>query len=163
MDNIRDQLREMWQFLVEHNRQLSVFPPDDPNGDALKSRHRVALAVWVAAGHLSAPVAERLEIAFDQVVSHLCNSMSLCYIIYPMEAFPRGDLLARLEALEDVQTGLDTGVVDQVRVSIGRDMAFFQGLSADKCLDALWHSGEIPVDQETHTAACFLTELLSEE
>lgn len=166
MDDMRVQLKEMWQFLTEHSGQFDVFPKDDRQGDAFKARHRAALDGLIAAGALSAPVAERLQVAFDEAVLHTWHSQALCYMMTPMEAFPRGDLLARARALGELEAGLDAEqmlAVALARAALERDMAFFQGKSKDKQLAALWQSGEIPVDQETHAAAQFLAGLLSEE
>jgi hypothetical protein len=163
MDDMRGQLKELWQFLAEHNGQFDVFPQDDRQGDAFKSRHRAVLDALVAEGTLSIPVTERLQVAFDEAVLHIWHSQALCYMMYPMEAYPRDDLLVRAKMLEDVETGLDIEVVDQARAAIERDMAFFQGKPKGKQLSALWQSGEIPVDRETHAAAQFLAELFIEE
>lgn len=163
MDDMRGQLREMWQFLVEHNGQLDVFPGDDRKGDAFKARHRDALDGLVAVGELPAPVAERLRVAFDEAVLHIWHSQALCYMMYPTEAFPRDDLLVRAKALGELGVGLDADTIAQARAAIERDIAFFQGKPKGKQLAALWQSGEIPVDRETHAAAQFLAKLLSEE
>jgi hypothetical protein len=163
MDDLRVQLQEMWQFLSEHSGQFDVFPEDDRQGDAFKARHRAALHGLVAAGELPAPVAERLQVAFTEAVLHVWHSQSLCYMIYPMEAYPRGDLLARAKALVELETGLDDETVGQARAALERDIAFFQAKPQDNQLAALWQSGEIPVDQETRAAAQFLAALLSEE
>jgi uncharacterized membrane protein YccC len=163
MEAVRGQLHEMWKFLIEPRNQFDAFPRDDPEGDALRARHRSTLDVLVAAGELTAAVAERFQVAFDEAVTHISLSQSMCYLIYPMEAFPRGDLLGRAQALGDIETGIDTETVAQARAAIERDMAFFHGKLEDKQLIALWQSGEIPIDPETRAAARFLVDLMSEE
>ncbi|MBN1579116.1 MAG: hypothetical protein JXA89_00325 [Anaerolineae bacterium] len=163
MDDIREQVKEMWQVLTKDRKQFEAFPADDPQGDALRARHRAALDALVAAEALSVPVSDRLQAAFDQSVLHICSSQSMCYLIYPLEAFPRGDLLARAKALGELETGLDADAVAQARAALERDIAFSQGESEDQQLVALWYSGAIPVDQEARAAAQFLDELLSEE
>jgi len=163
MDDVRAQLREMWQYLIERIGQFGVvFPADDREGDGFKARHRAALEALIVAGDLSPAVAKALQAAFDEAVFHVWRSQATCYMMYPMEAVPREDLLARARALGEVEAGLDAPSVAQARTAIERDMALFQSQSRDRQLVALWQSGEIPVGQETRDAAQFLVDLLSE-
>jgi hypothetical protein len=164
MDDTRAQLIEMWQYLIEWIGRFGVvFPQDDRQGDAFKARHRAALQALIEEGDLPTLVAEQLQAAFDEVVSHIWHSQATCYLAYPLEAFPREDLLARAKALGDLETDLDSETVAQARVAIERDMAFFQGKPRDQHLSTLWQSGEIAVGQATRAAAQFLLELLLEE
>ena len=76
-------------------------------GDAFKARYRAALLALIEAGELAALAAEQIQSAFDEAVFHIWRSQATCYLTYPMEAFPREDLLARARALGDVETGLE--------------------------------------------------------
>jgi hypothetical protein len=163
MDDTRAQLREMWCYLAGQTGQLGVvFPDSDYRGDAFKERHRALLDALIEVGDLPATVAGQLQTAFDEAVFHTWRSQATCYLTYPIDAFPRDDLLARAQALGDVEAGLDAQTVAQASAAIEQDIAFFHGKGKDKHLNALWQSGEIPVGQGSCAAARFLVDLLSE-
>jgi len=130
-------LRECWRDLK--NPVLRSFEDTDFSRN-LRVRHEDALAALVSGGELDAAVADELNTAFGQAVAHVQRQMATCYIMIPMEYFPRDDLMQQAAALEEMaaKSDINPATVAQAQAARQRDMAWL----------AQFHAGQKPGNLE---------------
>ncbi len=149
-------LRDCW--LTLDDPALSAPQETDFSRD-LRQRHAGALDALVAAGQLDPAVAAEIAIAFDQSILHAQNRMSFCYIAMPSEALPRGDLTARIAALQEMaaRSAIDPATLDEIRLALERDVAWLAQFDAGHSPPFLHLVAVSPQDQ---AAARVLVDLL---
>jgi hypothetical protein len=133
---------------------------DESLPQEFQQRHAQALKALVDAGELATDVADRVGIGFEQILAHNEGLMSLCYIAFPAEYFPRQDLLDQIAALEEMagKSGLDPAVVARLREALGRDIAWLaQFVAGDEGPGIV---SDIEVGTTSAEAARVLVELL---
>jgi hypothetical protein len=125
----------------------------------LDQRHIQALKALVAGGELVTDVADRVNIAFEQILAHNEGLMSLCYIAFPAEYFPRQDLMGQIATLEEMadKSDLDPAVVAQLREVLGRNIAWLAQFLAGEEPGIV---SDIEVGTTSAEAARVLVELL---
>jgi len=162
----RTRLRNGWLSLARLDREAQA---DAEEIDRVRSElvldHRAALDDLVAGGELDAGVADQIQVAFSEAAFHVWRKKApiTCYIVYPVEAVAREDVLKQLEVLSEISVGLDPRVAKQVQVAIARDIAFFEALAAGgKGGDLLeqFEAHEIEVGREAIEASHFLVDLM---
>jgi hypothetical protein len=153
-----DRLRQCWLDLGK--------PVSFDAWDQLDERpkvHRAILDELVAAGELEAPVADQMQIAFQEAAYHIQRSLATCYIALPFEYKVREDLLQQATLLEQVAGDLDPAVAAKAQAALARDMAFFDALTAGEPASELYKrydAGEIVASPEAIEAARILVDLL---
>ena len=132
---------------------------DEPLSQDLQQRHSQALQALVANGELATDVAQKVGVAFEQILAHHEGLLSMCYIAIPVEHMPRQDLMAQIAALEEMVGGsdLDPAVVAQVRETLGRDIAWLAQFLAGEEPGVV---SDIEVGTTSAEAARVLVELL---
>jgi hypothetical protein len=143
-DPIKDDLRECWlklPWLAEQTRA------DMEQGEEDRMRllmdHRAALNRLIGRGEITDPVADQLQVAFEEAAFHVwrLNSGMTCYMPMPGPDYTptSSDQLATqakilLELAESSNLDLDT--VEQAQAAIQRDIAFLNLPEGD--LEALY-------------------------
>jgi hypothetical protein len=126
-------LRECWLDL-EDPRLQSL----EQNGfsQELRQRHKKALNTLLQADQIDTSVAQLIGNAFEHLIDHVQQSMSLCYIAMPAYAMPRGDLMQQLTLLEEMATqgAIEPETVSMARAALERNIAWL----------AQFESGETP-------------------
>jgi hypothetical protein len=127
----------------------------------LPQRHGDALKKLVTAGDLEATVAEKVEVAFGQMLEHVERLGSMCYIAMPLESMPRGDLMGQIAALEEMagKSDIDPATVARVRASLERNIAWLAQFQAGESTG--WVN-DVEVDASSAEAVRVLVELLLE-
>ena len=99
---------------------------DEPLFQDLRLCHTQALDALLATGELTTDVADKVRVAFEQMLAHREGCMSMCYIAFPAEYFPRQDLMDQIATLEEMagNSDLDPVVVAQLREALGRNIAW---------------------------------------
>jgi len=99
--------------------------------DALVSKHQAILDALVATGQVNRPVAEHMQVAFEEAVEHVIRSMMMCYYAIPFfEYSARNDLLQRAETLRKISADLDPATVAEAQTAIAQDIAYFAFFTA---------------------------------
>jgi hypothetical protein len=153
-----DALRECWAELESGKaRSLS----DAPLPADLPQRHADALKKLVTDGKLEAVVAEKVAVAFGQMLEHIEGLGSMCYIAMPLESMPRGDMMGQIAALEEMadRSDIDPTTVAQVRASLERNIAWLAQFQAGESTG--WVN-DVEVDTSSAEAARVLVQLLLE-
>ena len=125
----------------------------------LPQRHADALGKLVADGELEAAVAEKIAVAFGQMLEHIDRLGSMCYIAMPLESMPRGDMMGQIAVLEEMagRSDIDPVTVAQVRASLERNIACLAQFQAG---DGMGWVNDVEVDMSSAEAARVLVELL---
>ena len=149
-------LRRCW---AELNSGEARSIGDESLPQELQQRHAQALAALVASGDLATDVADRVGIAYEQILAHKEGLMGLCYIAFPSEYMPRQDLMGQIVALEEMagNSDLDPAVVAQVREVLGRNIAWLAQFLAGEQPGVV---SDIEVGTTSAEAARVLVELL---
>ena len=157
---------------------------DDPLGEQLGTQHRSALDELVAAGELSAPVADLVQEAYAAAIFHVwrSNVMITCYEPMIVDYAPTGAaaLVQQAEVLEAAAAAgtIDPGTIARVQAALEHDLAYYALSDAD--LQALYdriiadiQAGteeppsfdalELELTPEAQEAADFIVELLTEK
>lgn len=90
------------------------------------AEHRAALDVLVSKRQLGRPVAEHVQVAFEEATFHIVRGRSTCYMEIPTEYAPRKDLLQQVDVLSRISADLDRATVAKAQSAIAQDMAFFE-------------------------------------
>ncbi len=175
-------LRQCWldlDTLREGNMMLSPIgvPPE------FNAKHRAALDALIAANELAEPVAEQMQVAFEEAGFHIVRSRATCYMSFPFEMDVREDLVKRTKVLSETSALIDPMTLAQARTAIIQDMAFFEtmrnhrikqqwtaGISTPETQEVArkeittirenYRAGKLEASQEAIMAAMSLTELL---
>ena len=149
-------LRKCWLNL--DNPGLQSFDETDFSR-GLRRTHADALDALVESGELDAAVAEKIEVAFGEAISHVQRQMATCYVTI-MDAFaPREDMMQQAALLEEMagKSDLDPETVARAQAALERDVAWL----------AQFRAGEVPGELEdvevtpaSAEAARILVELL---
>jgi hypothetical protein len=131
----------------------------EPLPQDLQQRHARALKALVASGEITTDVAERVGVAFEQILAHDEGLMSMCYIAFPVEYMPRQALIGQIAALEEMagKSDLDPGVVAQVRDGLERNIAW---LAQSVAGEQLGNGSGVEGETSSAEAARVLVELL---
>jgi hypothetical protein len=122
-------LRGCW---AELTRGKTPATGDEPLFGDLQQRHIQALKALVAGDELSTAVAEKVEVAFGQMLAHKEGLMGLCYFALPVEYWPRQGLMEQIVALEEMagKGDIDPATVAQVRASSERGITWLARFQA---------------------------------
>jgi len=180
----RDRLRDCWlrlDWLAQ--RAKGDYERGDQARDELVADHRAALDDLVAAGELSAAVADELHTGYGAAVSHILfvNAPITCYepVLVDYTPTSSSQLVQQAELLSEMaeSSDLDPDTVAQVQAVIERDVAFLNLSDAetralyDELIEAAGDSYDFPsfdkldleITPQAAEAARFLVELLLEE
>lgn len=180
----QDRLRTCWlQIDTLAAKAQDDFEQGEEMRDQLTDDHRTALDELVAAGELTAAVANDIQVAFQEAVYHVwrANAPITCYEAVLIDYTPtsatqlvqQADLLAEMAE----SSTLDAQTVARVQAVIERDIAFLaladEEVRAlyDRLMEAAGDSYTLPsfdeleleIPPEAVAAAHFLVELLLEE
>ena len=175
----RGRLRVCWLNFGEVSRQ-AYSDPDNALGEQLLADHRAALDELVAAGELSAPVADLVHEAYGAAVYHVWRTAApiTCYIIGPdnYTVASVGVLVQQSEVLGEAAAAgtIDPETLAIAQTALEHDLAFFA--LSDEDLRLLYEQangsgqGLPPFDEldleltpEAHEAAFFILGLLAGE
>ena len=150
-------LRGCWTELTHGKTPVTG---DEPLFGDLQQRHAQALEALVAGDELSAAVAEKVGVTFEQMLAHKEGLMGLCYIAFPAEYFPRQDLMDQIAALEEVagRSDIDPATVARVGEALERNIARLAQFQAGENPGSV---GEVEVGASSAEAARVLVELLA--
>ena len=179
----RGHLRRLW---LRFSELAQASNSDSEKGNNLSqqlvSGHRAALDELVAAGELTAPVADLVQEAYTAAVYHVWRSSApiTCYIMASPTYGPEsaGVLVQQSELLSQVasQGSIDPDTLAKAQAAIEHDMAFYalsdadvQALYQRLLLDYLSNNqpippfDEIPLDltPDARAAAQFIVDLLT--
>jgi hypothetical protein len=169
MASSREMVRALWLQLYILAASSSE---DADEGKALQTlmveRHRSALDDLMALEVLSEPVADQVQVAFEEESFHAWrdNAPITCYEGLPLAYEPRGDLLQQANLLNGFEGELDAETIELAREAVARDITFLKAFESENPstkLLALWQSGEIDAGEDAIAATQFLVELLLEE
>jgi hypothetical protein len=184
----RDRLRQCWlrfgelaQKTVEARDSGENSWENNPIGAEMEADHRSALDELVAAGEITAPVADLIQEAFSAAVYHIwrSNVPMTCYEPVMVDYAPAsaGSLVQQSEALTDVAAGstIAPDTLAKARVALEHDLAFYALTDAEvqvlyeQLLKEYQDSGgtipsfeevELTLTPEVKTAAQFLLDVL---
>jgi hypothetical protein len=111
-------------------------------GNQMIADHRAALDELVAAGEISAPVADLVQEAYAAAVFHIwrSNAPITCYMMMPVNYAPAGadTLVRQADALEGVAAGgeVDPDTLATIRSALEHDLAFYA--LTDEEVDAMY-------------------------
>jgi hypothetical protein len=158
--------RELWIALrgcwAELKCGLGRSEADGPLPQDLHQRHAEMLEALIAEGELTAEVAGKVGVAFEQILAHYEGLKGLCYIAFPAEYFPRQELMGQVAALEEMagKSDLDPVAVAQVREALERNIAWLaQSVAGEKP----GNPSDIERETTSAEAARVLVELLGNE
>jgi hypothetical protein len=165
----RERLRDCWLALDELAQQTRQdFEKAEQTRDVLVEDHRAVLDELVSLDEVGVGAAALMQDAFEEGAFHVWRNSApiTCYIALPVEYDPREDLVARSEALSEVNGDVDPEAVARAQEALARDIAFFAALGADGSANAellkVWQSEDIETSAQALEAAQFLSALLSE-
>lgn len=180
----RDRLRACWlEFDSLAARTRDDYERGEEMKEQLASDHAAALGEMVAAGVLTAPVADEIQAAFQEAVYHVCraNAPITCYepVLIDYTPTSAGQLVQQAELLAEMaeSSRLDPETVGRVQAVIERDVAFLaladeevrvlydrlKEAAGDSYAFPSFDKLELEVPPEAVEAARFLVELLLEE
>jgi hypothetical protein len=155
-------LRACWLELADP-RLATV--DSTPYAEALRGRHRDALAALVAAQALEQDVAGHIGVAFEEAMSHIQRKLATCYVEleigeanpYP----PREEVVTQAAALAEMaeRSAIAPETVAAARTTLARDMAWLDQFRAGGNPDEVTALEATPAEIE---AARVLAALLSE-
>lgn len=133
--------------------------------DTLAKEHQVVLDALVAKGQLKGPVAEHMQLAFEEAAYHVVRSMATCYLGLPIEYAPREDLLKQADVLRTISGDLDPATVAKAQAAIAQDVAFFEVFKTGKYdylpLRDQYRASGLQASPEALEAARLLTRLFA--
>lgn len=148
-------LRECWLNLQdpvpEHRYEIS---------NDLRERHRNALTALMADRALLPDVAERVQQAFEEAITHIQGRAVMCYAVLPAAVAPREDLLAQTVALIEMaeQSDIAPATIAKAQDALARDIAWLAQFEAG---GKPWQQEPIEVSPAEAEAARILADLLS--
>jgi len=179
----RDRLRNCWlRFDELAQRTRAAESEESPLGQELNAAHRAALDNLVAAGELSAPVADLVQEAYQAAVYHVwrSNVNITCYEPVIVDYAPTGAalLVQQSEILNEIglQDSLDPETLARAQAALEHDMAYFELSDAaeqalyDQILQAYSDQGQpvpsfealqLEITPEAKAAAQFIVDLLA--
>ncbi len=132
----RDRLRLLWlRFGELAQKTRDRINSDDSGGDPLGTRmineHRAILFEMVAAGEMTAPVADLIQEAYAAAVYHVwrSNAPITCYEPMMIDYAPAsaGSLVHQSEVLTQIADGstVDPETIEKARAALEHDLAFY--------------------------------------
>jgi hypothetical protein len=165
----RTRLRACWQELARlcQDNQADIDEIDRKRGE-LVDKHRAVLDDLVASGELEGGVADLIQVAFSEAAFHIWRTKApiTCYVVYPIEASAREDILKQLEVLREVSDGLDPRVVRQVETAMAQDISLLDAVAGGEVQTDLieqFKAQELQVGRDVLEASRFLVDLLAPE
>jgi len=183
MTQTEDRYRREGLLTFENYPRISkdIWAPKETIPRGRVAEHQAVLDVLVSRSQLERPVANHVQVAFEEATFHIVRGRSTCYMQTPTEFAPRKDLLQQVDTLSKISGGLDPAIVAEARAAIAHDMVFFETFEPvegplpfgtprtfkarpDNCAELLgeYETGNLKASPEALDAARLLTRLFTE-